>query len=118
MSKGSSQSPSESTSSTPTSTPMSSQSISHGYHSSQPSSLSSSPVPSVNQQSNQTRGPLMYKLKQKVASHSSKVMASLTPSQASSLSTEQLTAHLTEEEKQIIKKVLLKEEQFRESNKG
>lgn len=117
MSKGSSQSPSESTSSTPISTPMSSQSISHGYHS-QPSSLSSSPVPSVNQQSNQTRGPLMYKIKQKVASHSSKVMASLTPAQASSLSTEQLTAHLTEEEKQIIKKVLLKEEQFRESNKG
>src|SRR5438445_351430 len=91
---------------------------SHGYpmpSSSQSSSLTSSPVPAAGVYPSQARGPLIHKIRQKMASHSSRVMASLSTPNQSSLSAEQLTAHLTEEEKQIIQKVLLKEEQFKES---
>lgn len=89
-----------------------------------------------------TRPPLINKLKQKVASHGSRVMASFRPESSSSssssshqtvpqhdfdvsqpphfhklrsqssLTNEQLTAHLTEEEKLILQKVFLKEEEF------
>ena len=41
------------------------------------------------------------------------MMATLTH-QSSSLSTDQLTAHLTDEERNILQKVFQKEEQFRE----
>ena len=55
----------------------------------------------------------MNKIRAKMASHSHRMMASLTH-QSSSLSTDQLTAHLTDEERNILQKVFQKEEQFRE----
>ena len=68
--------------------------------------------------------PLINKIRQKMASHSNKVLQTLkgtadeskdrrsTFAAQSSLTNEQLTAHLTEEEKQILQKVFQKEEEF------